>query len=248
MRLRPIVLTLLTMSPVLLSCGADPDVGDGVQESATSQDSASTEESSVTPPAAQAPDDVVSGARIEAVLETAGGQKLRVDFQVREPRPGTEAYTSPAGEALQAGCSHPNLEYEIDDPGSQVVAITWTAVDETPDGFSWDPLAAGITLNMNGHAFVAGESVDGTIGADYCFRRAYLTPLETGDGVAFPWWRNVYTPNDPDPFFANELTVAVVNQVSKCKVTLSPGAFDGTVSVVEAPPRACGISTAPDTL
>lgn len=182
-----------------------------------------------------------AAAVIEALLESKEGHKLRVHIQVGAPVPAPQAYDSPLGEELRDGCSHPNLDFWYQDSGTQVVPVSWTASDETPGDFEWDPYAnVDQLMVMPDFTPVAGDSLPSALVSD-CDSDRYM-PFGPGRGVIFPFSANAYTPKNPQGGFAvTQLVAGVKGNVVECEVSMSGDPFEGRVTTVDQP-NACGIT------
>ena len=221
-----VLLAIVSASGLLLlgGCSSEPE------GSATDGASSELSEEVTTDPTDGAPDSSVDAAdeneavTIEAVLESRTGTRLRVSIVIAAPLPGDQALDTPSGAQLQAGCSDPNLRFNLDNPSTQVVPITWQAVDETEGGFAWDPL----TESTTGIVLTGGIPLTAT--DSFAKAPQGCLPFSTDIAMAMvrvpesrtPAYTDVYTPNNPRGGFDwSEFHVGVEGRkVAECEVNI----------------------------
>ena len=149
---------------------------------------------------------------------------------------GAEALTTQAGLDLQALCSAYNMTARLDRASTQVVPITWSAVDETTGGFIWEAstnLRQVIVLPIWTH-FGAEEMYDPFGFNDCQVGVSAEAPFGAGVGVAFAWKLDAYNPNNPSGgFFIEQFEAGVRGTVVECDITLDPAAFEGALVAVK---------------
>lgn len=183
---------------------------------------------------------VGSEGTISAVLESPSGTRIRVDMRVGEPVPARDALNSSAGQTLREGCSHPNMDFWFDNISTQVVPITWTAVDESPGGFSWDPAS-------NAMQRIVFPQLTPTVGSSLWGGVTDCSPnlngvFGAGDGVSFPYQRDVYTPNQPEGSFSvDHLVAGALGNVVECEISVDPALFDDQLEPVDDG-KGCGVT------